>query len=148
MLPIKKGWIVCCDFRAKNGFGALVLESKWFIVKNGRVIDVQPFSAYKLWHLGEICHCCCVAVKDIAVLSLGKGLFGLAHDVAVYWWGYLGMRLASEGDVAGGDVSAVEPGVRGLDVAECRCALSLQRCAIHLRRMLWNGYQAGGGTAD
>lgn len=42
------GWLVACQYRGKNAFGALILNENWFIINSGKVIDVQPISTYKL----------------------------------------------------------------------------------------------------
>jgi hypothetical protein len=35
------GWEVHCDYRAKNGFGALVKKGEWFVIANGKVISTH-----------------------------------------------------------------------------------------------------------
>ncbi|MDP2322535.1 MAG: hypothetical protein Q8N51_00705 [Gammaproteobacteria bacterium] len=35
----RTGWATLCDFRAKNGFGALVLQRWLFVIRNGQVVD-------------------------------------------------------------------------------------------------------------
>ncbi len=35
------GWLVKCEFRAKNLFGAYVRDSKWFVIQHGNVVDVK-----------------------------------------------------------------------------------------------------------
>ncbi|MEQ1856164.1 MAG: hypothetical protein ABL963_06835 [Longimicrobiales bacterium] len=40
------GWLVGCDYRGANAFGALVFSSNWFLIRQGRVIRVEPKSAY------------------------------------------------------------------------------------------------------
>lgn len=35
------GWIVKCEFQAKNAFGAYVRDSKWFIIQHGHVVEVR-----------------------------------------------------------------------------------------------------------
>ena len=35
------GWLVACEYRAKNGFGALIKTSSWFIIVNDTVIDME-----------------------------------------------------------------------------------------------------------
>ena len=42
----KKGWVVGCDYRGKNAFGGLVLNSNWFVIKNGKVVSALPRTAY------------------------------------------------------------------------------------------------------
>lgn len=44
----KMGWLVGCDYRGTNKFGGKVLNSNWFIIKNGEVIKTLPISAYKI----------------------------------------------------------------------------------------------------
>jgi hypothetical protein len=41
------GWLVLCEFRAKNGFGGYNREAKWFVIQYGRVVDVKNFDVYK-----------------------------------------------------------------------------------------------------
>jgi hypothetical protein len=40
------GWLVWCQYRAKNSFGGYVRERKWFVIRHNMVIDVKPFNAY------------------------------------------------------------------------------------------------------
>jgi hypothetical protein len=35
------GWLVKCEFRAKNLLGAYVRDSKWFVIQHGHVVDVR-----------------------------------------------------------------------------------------------------------
>lgn len=42
------GWAVHCSYRGKNSFGAVVLNSNWFIIRNNRVVKVEPSSAYSI----------------------------------------------------------------------------------------------------
>ncbi len=42
------GWLVKCDYRAKNSFGGYVREVKWFIIRHGIVVDVKDFDTYKI----------------------------------------------------------------------------------------------------
>jgi hypothetical protein len=44
---VKDGWAIGCDYRAKNGFGALVMKSNWFVVNHDRV-KMLPKDAYRL----------------------------------------------------------------------------------------------------
>lgn len=41
------GWVVLCEFRAKNGFGGYNRDAKWFIIQHGRVVDMKNIDAYK-----------------------------------------------------------------------------------------------------
>jgi uncharacterized protein YgiM (DUF1202 family) len=41
------GWLVMCEFRAKNGFGGYERDAKWFIIRNGHVADFKNIDAYK-----------------------------------------------------------------------------------------------------
>ena len=41
-----EGWLVACDYRGKNAFGAMVLNSNWFVIINDTVVDVKPITAY------------------------------------------------------------------------------------------------------
>jgi|SRR5690625_295961 len=42
------GWLIGCDYRGKNAFGAVVRNSHWFIVRHGRVVAQHPFDRYSL----------------------------------------------------------------------------------------------------
>ncbi len=42
------GWAVHCSYRGKNSFGALVLNSNWFIIRNNRVIATKPSDEYQI----------------------------------------------------------------------------------------------------
>jgi len=44
----EEGWVVGCDYRGKNGFGAIVKNSNWFVIRNNRVIAMKEASAYEL----------------------------------------------------------------------------------------------------
>lgn len=44
----KNGWIVGCDYRGTNGFGAITLESKWFTIQQHQVIKVEASDAYNI----------------------------------------------------------------------------------------------------
>ena len=41
------GWLVGCDYRGKNAFGGLVMNSNWFVIKHGVVVKALPGNAYK-----------------------------------------------------------------------------------------------------
>lgn len=41
-----KGWIVGCEYRGKNAFGAKVLNANWFTIVQGKVINVEPINKY------------------------------------------------------------------------------------------------------
>jgi len=43
----QSGWLVGCDFRGKNAFGALVKNSNWFTVSQGRVLKVESADSFK-----------------------------------------------------------------------------------------------------
>jgi len=43
----KKGWLVGCDYRGRNGFGGMVKQSNWFTIAHNRVIKVDEASAYR-----------------------------------------------------------------------------------------------------
>ena len=43
----KNGWLVGCNYRGKNAFGALIRNSSWFTIRHGQVINVEEASAYK-----------------------------------------------------------------------------------------------------
>lgn len=40
------GWAVRCNYRGKNAFGGVVVESNWFIIRNNQVLMMQPPEAY------------------------------------------------------------------------------------------------------
>lgn len=42
-----KGWLVGCDYRGKNGFGALIRNSNWFVIRDGRVVQMLSSDSYK-----------------------------------------------------------------------------------------------------
>lgn len=42
----KDGWLVGCDYRGKNAFGALIKQSNWFIIVHDTVIAMKDASAY------------------------------------------------------------------------------------------------------
>jgi hypothetical protein len=37
--PTQKGWVTRCEYRAKNGFGALIKQNTIFLIKHGQVIE-------------------------------------------------------------------------------------------------------------
>lgn len=41
------GWMVWCQYRAKNSFGGYVRNTNWFIIQNNRVVDMKDFDAYE-----------------------------------------------------------------------------------------------------
>lgn len=41
------GWLVGCEYRGSNAFGALVKQSNWFIIRHGQVVKMEPATAYK-----------------------------------------------------------------------------------------------------
>ena len=43
----KQGWLVGCDYRGKNAFGALIKQSNWFIIVRDRVVKMEEASAYE-----------------------------------------------------------------------------------------------------
>jgi len=43
----KEGWLVGCQFRGTNGFGAMVLNSKWFTIRQSQVVNVEDSNKYK-----------------------------------------------------------------------------------------------------
>lgn len=43
----KDGWLVWCEYRAKNSFGGYVRRKKWFVIQNNRVIAMKDLGAYK-----------------------------------------------------------------------------------------------------
>lgn len=42
------GWMVACQYRGKNAYGAIVLNANWFIIRQGRVIKVESFDKYQI----------------------------------------------------------------------------------------------------
>lgn len=40
------GWLVGCEYRARNSFGGYVHEAKWFTIRSGQVIKVEEADAY------------------------------------------------------------------------------------------------------
>ena len=44
--PIEEGWLVGCDYRGRNAFGAKVRQSNWFTIVHGTVIMKHEASAY------------------------------------------------------------------------------------------------------
>ncbi|MFA7667934.1 MAG: hypothetical protein WCX93_01160 [Burkholderiaceae bacterium] len=43
----KNGWLVGCDYRARNSFGGMARESKWFTIRHNVVVNVEEANAYK-----------------------------------------------------------------------------------------------------
>lgn len=43
---VDRGWLVGCDYRGANAFGALIRASNWFIVRHDQVIAMEDASAY------------------------------------------------------------------------------------------------------
>lgn len=43
----KTGWIIACDYRAKNGFGGYVRKSSWFTVQSGTVVKESGAGAFR-----------------------------------------------------------------------------------------------------
>lgn len=43
-----EGWLIGCDWRAKNSFGGYVRDYNWFVVRNRQVINMKPGTAYSL----------------------------------------------------------------------------------------------------
>ena len=42
------GWAVNCSYRGKNSFGALTLNSNWFIIRRNIVVSVKENNAYSI----------------------------------------------------------------------------------------------------
>lgn len=42
----EKGWLVGCDYRARNGFGAIVMQSNWFTIRHDQVVQMHDFNEY------------------------------------------------------------------------------------------------------
>tara|TARA_R110001606_G_scaffold345151_2_gene493966 strand:- start:29460 stop:30326 length:867 start_codon:yes stop_codon:yes gene_type:complete len=42
----KKGWLVGCDYRGRNGFGGMVRQSNWFTIVYNQVIEMHDATAY------------------------------------------------------------------------------------------------------
>jgi hypothetical protein len=43
----EKGWLVGCDYRGRNAFGALIRQSNWFTIVHGNVVEMHDASAYR-----------------------------------------------------------------------------------------------------
>lgn len=43
----KAGYVVGCDYRGKNGFGALMKFSNWFVIRHGQVVKMLPANSYR-----------------------------------------------------------------------------------------------------
>ena len=41
------GWVVWCQYRAKNSFGGYVRNTKWFVIQYNRVVDMKDIGAYE-----------------------------------------------------------------------------------------------------
>ncbi len=41
------GWLVGCDYRGKNAFGALIRQSNWFTIRQGGVVKMEAATAYR-----------------------------------------------------------------------------------------------------
>ncbi len=41
------GWVVRCDYRAKNSFGGYERAANWFVIRQGRVVEVKDANAYE-----------------------------------------------------------------------------------------------------
>lgn len=44
----EKGWMVACQYRGKNAYGATVINTNWFIIRQGKVINVESIDKYKI----------------------------------------------------------------------------------------------------
>ncbi len=44
--PGDAGWLVGCNYRGRNALGGMIRQANWFIIRQGRVIEMLPFSAY------------------------------------------------------------------------------------------------------
>ncbi len=44
--PISEGWLVGCDYRGKNAFGALIKQSHWFVIRRNAVVEKYEASAF------------------------------------------------------------------------------------------------------
>jgi hypothetical protein len=44
---VERGWLVGCNYRGANAFGGIIRQANWFIIRQGRVIEMLPFSAYR-----------------------------------------------------------------------------------------------------
>jgi hypothetical protein len=42
------GWLVRCEYRGKNAFGAYVRNANWFVIRYGRVVSMKDSDAYGL----------------------------------------------------------------------------------------------------
>jgi len=43
---VERGWLVGCNYRGRNTFGGMIRQANWFIIRQGRVTEMLPFSAY------------------------------------------------------------------------------------------------------
>lgn len=41
------GWLVWCQYRAKNSFGGYARNANWFVVRHDRVVEMKEINAYK-----------------------------------------------------------------------------------------------------
>ena len=44
---VATGWLVGCDWRGANGFGAIMRQTNWFIIRQGRVVEMKEANAYR-----------------------------------------------------------------------------------------------------
>jgi len=44
---VANGWLVGCDYRGSNAFGGIIRQSNWFIIRQGRVVEMKDGSAYR-----------------------------------------------------------------------------------------------------
>ena len=44
---VTNGWLVGCDYRGANAFGGIIRQSNWFIIRQGRVVEMKDASAYR-----------------------------------------------------------------------------------------------------
>jgi hypothetical protein len=43
---VERGWLVGCNYRGRNAFGGMIRQANWFIIRQGRVTEMLPHSAY------------------------------------------------------------------------------------------------------
>jgi hypothetical protein len=44
---VERGWLVGCNYRGRNAFGGMIRQANWFIIRQRRVVDMLPYSAYR-----------------------------------------------------------------------------------------------------
>jgi len=44
---VEHGWMVGCDYGGRNAFGGMIRQTNWFIIRQGRVVEMKDASAYR-----------------------------------------------------------------------------------------------------